>query len=189
MICIARMMPYRTTSFPMVWMLLAALAVGCGTGDGAIDGEADTDAASSGSAASVGDQESDVSANPRFGVWQIETDRPEPYRNVMTYEPYGEGGMRITIRQTNEDGETDEWGYVTLFDGVFRPVHGREGAESAVEVIDERTNRILNARDGEVTQTIINVLSEDGNTIHNEYRSTRPDGTERISHAIYHRIG
>ena len=107
----------------------------------------------------------------------------------MTYEPWGDGGMKVTVAATNSQGETTEWGYETMFDGVFREVEGRENATSAVEVIDEQTNHIHNARDGEVYQTIVNVLSEDGNTINNEYRSMREDGTERVSHAVYRRIG
>jgi len=107
----------------------------------------------------------------------------------MTYEPYGDGGMKITVATTNTEGETSSWGYVTMFDGEFHPVEGGgEGATTAVEVVDDRTNRILNARDGEVYQVIINVLSEDGNTIDNEYRRTREDGTESVSHAVYRRI-
>ncbi len=175
------MVSRKNVSIPILFAL-SAVAAGCDSGDGASEGADGSDAAA------PADSGAEAASNPRFGVWQIETDRPAPYRNVMTYEPYGDGGMRITVRQTNEDGETDEWGYVTMFDGVFRPVSGREGAESAVEVVDERTNRILNARDGEVTQTIVNVLSEDGDEIHNEYRSVAADGTERVSHAVYRRI-
>ncbi|MCY4574510.1 MAG: hypothetical protein OXF01_17140 [Gemmatimonadetes bacterium] len=131
----------------------------------------------------------EAASNPRFGVWELESDAEPPTRNVMTYEPWGDGGMKVTVAATNSQGETTEWGYETMFDGVFREVEGRENATSAVEVIDERTNHIHNARDGEVYQTIVNVLSEDGNTINNEYRSMREDGTERVSHAVYRRIG
>ncbi len=127
-------------------------------------------------------------ANPRFGVWRLESDAPPPTSNIMTYEPYGDGGMKITVAMTNAEGESSEWSYTTMFDGVFRPVEGQEDAETAVEVVDERTNRILNARGGEVYQIIVNVLSEDGNTIDNEYRRTREDGTESVSHAVYRRI-
>lgn len=126
--------------------------------------------------------------NPRFGVWKLKSDAPPPALNIMTYEPYGDGGMRITIESTNRDGRESKWGYVTMFDGVFRPVTGRDGSESAVEIVDEWTTRILNKRNGVVTQIIINVLSEDGNTIRNEYRSTDADGNERVSHAVYERI-
>ena len=128
-------------------------------------------------------------SNPRFGVWELESDDEPPVRNVMTYEPWGDGGMKVTVAQTNSAGETSEWGYATMFDGVFREVEGQENATTSVEVIDEHTNHIFNARDGEVYQVIVNVLSEDGNTINNEYRRTRPDGTEQVSHAVYRRIG
>ena len=164
---------------PGIFVLAAsasALAFACAPADQ--DGEqADADGAVA-----------EAPANPRFGVWQIETERPPPYRNIMTYEPYGDGGMRITVATTNADGETSEWGYVTMFDGEFHPVEGQENATTAVEVVDERTNRILNARNGEVYQVILNVLSEDGNTIDNEYRRTGEDGTESVSHAVYNRI-
>lgn len=126
--------------------------------------------------------------NPRFGVWQMETDNPPPALNLMTYEPYGDGGMKITVENTNAEGETNTWSYVTMFDGEFRPVEGQENAETAVEVVDEHTNRILNARNGEVSQVIINVLSEDGNTINNEYQRTNAEGEQVVSHAVYRRV-
>ncbi len=126
--------------------------------------------------------------NPRFGTWQLESDAPPPALNIMTYAPYEDTGMRVTIESTNSRGETTAWGYVTLFDGIFRPVDGRENSESAVEIVDERTTKITNRRNGRVTQVIINVLSEDRNTIENEYRSTDSDGNERVSHAVYKRI-
>ena len=39
--------------------------------------------------------------NPRFGVWQMQSDAPPPQKNIMTYEPWGDGGMRITVASTN----------------------------------------------------------------------------------------
>lgn len=139
-------------------------------------------------AAMTDESAAEAPSNPRFGVWRLESDAPPPVSNIMTYEPWGDGGMKITVAQTNAEGETREWSYNTLFDGVFRTVEGQENATTAVEVVDERTNHILNARGGEVYQVIVNVLSEDGNTIDNEYRRTLPDGTEGVSHAVYRRI-
>ena len=166
-------------SIPLV-LVAAVGAFACGSGDGAAADAANGEAA---------EATADVPDNPRFGVWQLESDRPPPSRNIMTYEPWGDGGMKITVAQTNAEGEESSWGYVTMFDGAFHPVEGGgEGATTAVEIVDEHTNRILNARDGEVYQVIINVLSEDGNTIDNEYRRTREDGTESVSHAVYRRI-
>ena len=88
---------------------------------------------------------SQESSNPRFGKWKLKSDRPAPYLNIMTYEPYGDGGMRITIEATNAKGEKRKWGYVTLFDGKYQSVTGDSRTEaSAVEVVDARTNKIMN---------------------------------------------
>jgi hypothetical protein len=97
--------------------------------------------------------------------------------------------MKITVRSVNRGGNENEWGYVTLFDGVFRPVEGQEGSETAVEIINERSTRIYNKRNGRVTQVVINTLSEDGNTINNEYVRMDADGKiTGVSHAVYERI-
>jgi len=127
--------------------------------------------------------------NPRFGVWKLQSDAPPPQSNVMTYEPWGDNGMKITVESTNRRGESNAWSYTTEFDGVFRPVEGQENAETAVEIIDERSTRIYNRRNGRVTQVIINTLSEDGNTIDNEYVRMDADGKiTRVTHATYERI-
>ena len=58
-----------------------------------------------------------------------------------------------------------------------------------VKIVDDRTTRISNKRDGRVYQVIINVLSEDGDTINNEYlRLNENSDIVRISHAVYERI-
>ena len=49
--------------------------------------------------------------------------------------------------------------------------------------------RISNKRNGRVTQVIINTLSEDGNSINNEYVRIDENGDiVRVSHAVYERI-
>ncbi|MDX1646059.1 MAG: hypothetical protein R3304_02850 [Longimicrobiales bacterium] len=125
----------------------------------------------------------------RFGEWRMDSDRPAPYSNIMTYEPWGDGGMAITVTTTNAQGEESAWGYHTLFDGVFRPVWGQEDAETSVEWVDERTTRITNMRDGRVQQVIINTLSGDGDVIDNEYVRLDPEGkVTGVGHATYRRI-
>ena len=67
---------------------------------------------------------------------------------------------------------------------------GQEGAETAVEIVNENTTRISNARGGRVYQVIINTLSEDGDTITNEYVRLDENGDiVRVNHAIYQRVG
>ncbi len=133
-------------------------------------------------------QQPDAGA-PRFGVWKLRSDNPPPWSNVMTYRPWSDGGMSITVASTGADGRSSEWSYNTMFDGVFRTVTGLENSDTAVEVVDERSTRILNRRDGRVYQVIINTLSEDGDRIDNEYVRLDEEGRiVRVTHATYDRI-
>ena len=128
-------------------------------------------------------------ASARFGRWQMDSDAPPPSINIMTYAAWGDGGMSITVASTNARGQDNEWGYDTMFDGQPRAVHGQENSETAVEWVDETTTRITNMRNGRVTQVIINMLSEDGNTIENEYvRMDEQGKITGVGHATYRRI-
>jgi hypothetical protein len=135
--------------------------------------------------AQAGAQAKPDETNPRtarFGVW-INTTNPN---NVMTYEAYEKDGSKLTV--SNPSNPASDWGYVTLFDGVFRPVKGQEGNETAVEIINAKSIRILNKRNGVLTQVVINTLSDDNNTINNEYVVMDKDGKiMRVTHATYTR--
>ncbi len=120
----------------------------------------------------------------RFGVWDNSTNP----NNVMTYEAFEKGGSKLTV--SNPSNPKSDWSYVTMFDGVFRPVTGQEGAETAVEIIDAKSIRIYNKRNGVVNQVVINTLSEDNNTINNEYIRMDKDGKiTGVTHVTYHRRG
>lgn len=128
-------------------------------------------------------------ATHRFGRWKMDSDAPAPAINIMTYEAWGDGGMSITVAATNARGQDSEWGYNTMFDGDFREVWGQNGSQTSVEWVNESTTRISNMRDGRVTQVIINVLSEDGNTIENEYVRMDENGKiTGVGHATYRRM-
>jgi ABC-type sulfate transport system substrate-binding protein len=118
----------------------------------------------------------------RFGVW-VNSTNPN---NVMTYEAFEKGGSKLTVSNPSNPGSA--WNYVTFFDGVYRPVTGQEGAETAVEIINPKSIRIYNKRNGVLTQVVINTLSEDNNTINNEYVRMDKDGKiTGVSHVTYHR--
>ena len=124
----------------------------------------------------------DAQNDARFGVW-INATNPN---NVMTYEPFEKGGSKLTV--SNPSRPEASWGYVTFFDGQFRPVTGQPGSETAVEIINEKSIRILNKRDGVLYQVVINTLSADNNTINNEYVRLDKDGKiTGVTHATYHR--
>src|SRR5688572_1643385 len=116
----------------------------------------------------------------RFGVWDNSTNP----NNVMTYEAYEKGGSKLTV--SNPSNPANDWSYVTLFDGVFRPVTGQKGAETAVEIINPKSIRIYNKRNGVLNQVVINTLSEDNNTISNEYIRMDKDGKiTGVTHVTY----
>lgn len=130
-----------------------------------------------------------VSASPawaqgetRYGVWDNSTNP----NNVMTYEPYEKGGMKITVSNPSDPKAT--WSYVTMFDGKFRPVEGQQNSETAVEIINDKSTRIYNKRNGAVYQVVINTLSDDNNTISNEYIRMDKDGKiTGVTHVTYNR--
>lgn len=130
-----------------------------------------------------GHAKADDKTNPRtarFGVW----DNSNNPNNVMTYEAYENGGSKLTV--SNPSDPSKDWSYVTMFDGVFRPVAGQPGSETAVEIINPKSIRIYNKKDGVVYQVVINTLSEDNNTISNEYIRMDKDGKiTGVTHQTY----
>src|SRR5919204_6054542 len=77
--------------------------------------------------------------NPRFGKWKLKQDAPPPALNIMTYEPYGSGGMKVTVESTNREGRKSVWSYTTMFDAKDAPVTGDTRTETtAVRKIDDR---------------------------------------------------
>lgn len=128
--------------------------------------------------------------NPRFGRWKLKSDAPPPASNIMTYEPFGKRGMKVTIDAVSRDGVKTQWWYTTNFDGEDSPVAGNPGQDaSAVTVINDRINQIVNKKGGRVTTVLINVLSPDGGTIANTYIRVGPDGkTAGVSYATYERM-
>jgi len=128
--------------------------------------------------------------NPRIGKWKLKQDAPPPALNIMTYEPYGKGGMKVTVESTNREGRKSTWTYNTMFDGKDEPVSGDTRTETtAVKKIDARTNEITNKRGGKVTQVIVNVLSPDGKRIDNTYKNYNENGElTSTTTAIYEKM-
>jgi hypothetical protein len=126
--------------------------------------------------------------NRRIGRWKLKQDPPAT--NIMTYEPFGTGGMKVTVEATSAEGRKTKWTYNTMFDGKDEPVSGDTRTEStAVRTLDARTNEITNKRGGRVVQVITNVLSADGNTINNTYRNYDEKGeVTSTTTAVYERI-
>ena len=128
--------------------------------------------------------------NPRFGKWKLKSDAPAPASNIMTYEPHGAKGMKITVESVNAKGEPSKWWYITEFDGKDQPVTGQApNSMTSVREIDDRINEIVNKRDGKITQILTNVLSPDKNTLGIIYMRQNEQGkTSAVTFATYERI-
>jgi hypothetical protein len=129
-------------------------------------------------------------ANPRFGRWKLKSAAAPPSSNIMSYEPFGGTGMKVTIDAVNASGVKSQWFYTTMFDGKDEPVTGRWGtATGAVKVITDRINEIIyKDADGKITQVLMNVLSPDGNTITVSYVSANAQGLQRPTYATYEKM-
>jgi hypothetical protein len=128
--------------------------------------------------------------NPRFGKWKLKSEAPAPASNIMTYEPLGDNGMKVTIDAVNKDGVKSQWFYTTKFDGKDEPVTGNPGADTgSVRVVDSKINEIIYKKAGKVSQILTNVLSPDGSTIGVMYMRFNSEGkTTGITVATYERM-
>ena len=129
-------------------------------------------------------------ANPRFGKWKLKSDAPAPSSNIMTYEPSGANGMKITIDAVNREGAKSQWYYTTNFDAKDEPVTGNPGTDTgSVRIINDRINEIIYKKDGRVSQVLTNVLSPDGMTIGIIYMRMNAEGkTTNVTFATYEKM-
>src|SRR5579864_9188957 len=117
------------------------------------------------------------SPNPRYGKWKLKSEAPAPQSNIMTYEPHGEHGMKITIDAVNREGAKSQWFYLTNFDGKDEPITGNPGADTgSVKVITPQINEIVYKKGGKIAQILTNVLSPDGETIGVMYMRMNTEG-------------
>jgi hypothetical protein len=130
------------------------------------------------------------SPNPRFGKWKLKSTAPAPTSNIMTYEPVGDKGMKITIDAVNKDGVKSQWFYMTKFDGKDEPITGNPGADTgSVKTVNASINEIVYKKGGKVAQVLTNVLSPDGDTLGIIYmRMDEAGKTTGVTFATYERM-
>jgi hypothetical protein len=129
-------------------------------------------------------------ANPRIGKWKLKSTAPAPTSNVMTYESFGNHGMKITIDAVDKDGVKSQWFYTTNFDGKDEPITGNPGSDSgSVRIVTPSINEIVYKKAGKITQILTNVLSPDKNTLGIIYMRQDTEGkTTNVTFATYERI-
>jgi hypothetical protein len=117
-------------------------------------------------------------SNARYGRWKIKSDAPAPQSNIMTYEAFGDHGMKITIDAVNKDGKASQWGYTTTFSGKDEKTFFGEtnNDTGSVKMLSPTVNEIIYKNGGKVTQILTNVLSQDGKTIGVMYMRYNADG-------------
>jgi hypothetical protein len=126
--------------------------------------------------------------NPRFGKWKLKSDAPPPASNIMTYEPSGASGMKVTIDAVDKNGVKSQWFYTTMFDGKDEPVTGNPGSDTAaVRIVNDKINEIIYKKGGKVTQVLTNVLSPDESTVAVVYMRTDATGKTGVTFATYER--
>jgi hypothetical protein len=128
--------------------------------------------------------------NPRFGKWKLKSNAPAPTSNIMTYEPSGKHGMKITIDAVNKDGVKSQWFYTTKFDGKDEPITGNLAADTgSVKVVNAAINEIVYKKSDKIAQVLTNVLSPDGDTIGIIYmRMDEAGKTSGVTFATYERM-
>ena len=129
-------------------------------------------------------------SNPRFGKWKLKSEAAAPQSNVMTYEPSGAKGMKITIDAVNREGVKSQWYYMTNFDGKDEPVTGNPGTDTgSVRIVNDRVNEIIYKKDGRISQVLTNVLSPDATTIGIIYMRMNAEGkTTNVTFATYEKM-
>ena len=101
----------------------------------------------------AGSTASAQSTNQRFGKWKLKSTNPAPASNIMTYEKFGQDGMKITIDAVSKDDVKSQWSYTTNFDGKDEPITGNPGADhGSVRVITPSINEIVYKKNGKVIQ-------------------------------------
>ena len=137
---------------------------------------------------SVGSALAQAPSNPRFGSWKLKSENAPPQSNIMTYEAYNGTGMKVRIDTVSAAGAKGGWGYITMFDGKDEAVEGRQGNTSAVRMVNDKINEIVNKTNGRVTQFLVNVLSADNTSIEVSYYSTNAQGVTNVTHATYEKL-
>ena len=125
------------------------------------------------------------SVNPRIGMWKLKQNAPPPASNIMTYEAVAGGGMKVTVDSVSASGNPGHWTYTTMLDGKDAPITGYSADTAAVTQIDAATNEIVYKKDGKITQTATNVISDDGKTITVTFKRTNAQGLPATSVAVY----
>ena len=101
------------------------------------------------------------------GLWVLNTEKtigPGPVAETLEFT-ITEGLQTYTMKSTSADGRKglNEWSIT--YDGKDHPTRNGDGTTASVRRIGEKTEFVVNKRDGKVTSTYTRVLVDDDRTI------------------------
>jgi hypothetical protein len=112
--------------------------------------------------------------DPLIGKWKLDLSKstyspgPAMRSEILTFEPFGKGGVKVTVDQVDSQGKKILTEYSGNFDEKDMPIHGVPEADTvALKRIDANTTERIYKKDGKVISRIRRVVSKDGKMLTN----------------------
>lgn len=101
------------------------------------------------------------------GSWELNPEKsigPSPVQETLVFE-ISEGVQTYTMTSVNADGGRglNEWSIP--YDGKDHPTAAGDGSTASIRRLGEKTEFVVNRRNGEITTTYTRVLADDDRTI------------------------
>jgi hypothetical protein len=130
-----------------------------------------------------------IAAEPFVGTWKLNVEKSKPTGNsvdlaseTMTISRNGPNAFRTTIDSVSKSGQTRHFEINRIYDGKERSPTGvgfkQDGATEIDQQVDASTRKIVQKRDGKVTNELTSAVSPDGKTMTN--KTHRANGSEDI---------
>ena len=101
------------------------------------------------------------------GTWVLNTEKtigPSPVKESLVFD-ISEGVQTYTMTSTDADGREglNEW--AIEYDGLDHPTNRGSGNTASIRQLGEKTELVINKRNGQVTSTYTRILVDDDRTI------------------------
>jgi hypothetical protein len=127
--------------------------------------------------------------DPLLGTWKVNLTKstyatPAPKSMSVTFAPAAKG-YAVTIDAIGADGQPQQWGYTSTFDGSESPVTGNPNIDAVAA--RTRTGTVEYMKAGKVVTTTSSVLSDDGKTLTVTVKIPLGEGKEVTNVVVYER--
>ena len=129
--------------------------------------------------------------DPVVGAWKLNLAKskyvtPAPKSMTVTISP-AERGYAFTIDAVGPDGQPQQWGYVSAFDGAESPVTGNPAIDAVIASATGNGTTVRYKKAGTVITTTTSTVSDDGKTLFVTMTIPLPQGNEITNVAVYDR--